>query len=304
MISAALPHLCRSAAAQPLVGPPRPPQAGAAAADVDDDDEFVGPLPPAGDVDSEEGDEGPGGATDDEEEQEEEEEEEDPYQLPVTHEAGLSGHNKAVVALDVDHSGSRVITGSMDYTVHVYDFNGMKSDLRHFRQIEPQEGHPIHALSWSPSGESAGSSGGQRTGAGYRMNSIFWKDLNMPPPQCTAPTIWLFNFLSPEHCSWSSQFNRRCLFVRHRRGNGQDLQPRRPRARRICAGRHVHPGHEEHQGSHLRPVRRPMAPGGQAHGDDVCRGHHPQVNGNKGRTALMGEVRDISCVGRRAQPAC
>lgn len=84
--------------------------------------------------------------------EEEGDEDFDPYQLPITHEAALSAHGKAVVALDVDHSGSRLVTGSMDYGVHIYDFNGMKADLRHFKSLEPQEGHPVHALSWSPSG--------------------------------------------------------------------------------------------------------------------------------------------------------
>ncbi|MEW5307508.1 MAG: hypothetical protein WDW36_009898 [Sanguina aurantia] len=86
-------------------------------------------------------------------EREEEEEEDDPYQLPVTHEVNLAGHEKAVTCMDVEHSGSRLLTGSMDYTVRIYDFAGMKSDLRSFRELEPCEGHPVHALSWSPSGD-------------------------------------------------------------------------------------------------------------------------------------------------------
>ena len=41
-----------------------------------------------------------------------EEEEDDPYQLPVSHEVTLgSSHNKAVTCLDLDHSGSRLLTG-------------------------------------------------------------------------------------------------------------------------------------------------------------------------------------------------
>ena len=46
-----------------------------------------------------------------------------------------------MAALDVDRAGARV-----------FDFNGMKADLRAFRQLVPCEGHPVHALSWSPSG--------------------------------------------------------------------------------------------------------------------------------------------------------
>lgn len=62
-----------------------------------------------------------------------EEEEDDTYNLPVTHEAILKGHTKTVTALDIDHSGSRVLTGSHDYSVRIYDFNGMKNDMRSFR---------------------------------------------------------------------------------------------------------------------------------------------------------------------------
>lgn len=53
--------------------------------------------------------------------------------LPVSHEVTLAGHERAVVTLDVEHSGNRVVTGSMDGTVRLYDFNGMKADLRSFR---------------------------------------------------------------------------------------------------------------------------------------------------------------------------
>lgn len=74
--------------------------------------------------------------------------------LPISCEATLEAHRKAVVALALDHSGSRLLTGSDDYTVKLFDFNGMKSDCRSFRQIEPCEGHPVVALSWSPNSDS------------------------------------------------------------------------------------------------------------------------------------------------------
>lgn len=63
-----------------------------------------------------------------------------------------AGQGKVVASLDVDHSGSRVVAGSRDYSVKLFDFNGMKSDLRSFRGVEPFEGHPVHAVSWSPTG--------------------------------------------------------------------------------------------------------------------------------------------------------
>jgi len=76
-----------------------------------------------------------------------------PWHLPISSEAILQPHARAVVAVDLDHSGSRLLTGSTDYTVKIFDFNGMKSDCRPFRSLEPSDGHPIVALSWSPTGD-------------------------------------------------------------------------------------------------------------------------------------------------------
>ena len=45
----------------------------------------------------------------------------------------MGGHSKAVVCMDIEHTGSRVITGSLDYTIRMFDFGGMKSDLKAFR---------------------------------------------------------------------------------------------------------------------------------------------------------------------------
>lgn len=56
-------------------------------------------------------------------------------------------------ALAVDHSGSRVLSGSYDYTVRMYDFQGMNARLESFRQLEPFEGHQVRSLSWSPTAD-------------------------------------------------------------------------------------------------------------------------------------------------------
>lgn len=58
-----------------------------------------------------------------------------------------------VSALAVDHTGSRVLSGSYDYTVRMYDFQGMNARLQSFRQLEPFEGHQIRGLSWSPTAD-------------------------------------------------------------------------------------------------------------------------------------------------------
>ncbi|XP_074268443.1 uncharacterized protein LOC141591854 [Silene latifolia] len=116
------------------IGPPPPPPS----ADDDDDDEpLVGPPPPPR-VGAE--------VTDDEDD----DEDDTPFRIPLSNEIVLKGHTKVVSALAVDPTGSRVLSGSYDYTVRMYDFQGMKRDLSSFRQLEPFEGHQVRALSWSP----------------------------------------------------------------------------------------------------------------------------------------------------------
>lgn len=39
-----------------------------------------------------------------------------------------------------------MLSGSYDYTLRIFDFSGMKSDLRAFRSLEPCEGHPVMAV--------------------------------------------------------------------------------------------------------------------------------------------------------------
>ncbi|PQQ17535.1 WD repeat-containing protein 70 [Prunus yedoensis var. nudiflora] len=63
------------------------------------------------------------------------------------------GHTKVVSALAVDHTGSRVVSGSYDYSVRMYDFQGMNSKLQSFRQLEPSEGHQVRTISWSPTAD-------------------------------------------------------------------------------------------------------------------------------------------------------
>eukprot|EP00850_Spirogloea_muscicola_P008358 SM000044S16005 [mRNA] locus=s44:514126:517938:+ [translate_table: standard] len=89
----------------------------------------------------------------DSEDEDDEHSDEDEYRVPVSNEVVLRGHSKVVSALAIDPTGSRVLTGSYDYTVRMYDFEGMDSKLRSFRQLEPSEGHQVRALSWSPSAD-------------------------------------------------------------------------------------------------------------------------------------------------------
>ncbi|KAJ4728349.1 Transducin/WD40 repeat-like superfamily protein [Melia azedarach] len=126
-------------AAGVMIGPPRPPPSQE---DNDDAGAMIGPPRPPVDSDME-----------DEDEEEEEEAEENRYRIPLSNEIVLKGHTKIVSALAVDHSGSRVLSGSYDYTVRMYDFQGMNSRLQSFRQLEPFEGHQVRNLSWSPSSD-------------------------------------------------------------------------------------------------------------------------------------------------------
>lgn len=63
-----------------------------------------------------------------------------------------AAHGKCVTAIAADRAGARLLTGSEDYQLQMFDFGGMKRDMRSFRKLEPMEGYPINALSFSPSG--------------------------------------------------------------------------------------------------------------------------------------------------------
>ncbi|XVF32310.1 hypothetical protein REPUB_Repub17cG0071000 [Reevesia pubescens] len=114
-----------------MVGPSRPPPGSV---DDDDEDVMIGPPRPPVDTDSDS-------------------EEENRYRIPMSNEIILKGHTKIVSALAIDHSGSRVLSGSYDYMVRMFDFQGMNSRLQSFRRLEPFEGHQVRNLSWSPTSD-------------------------------------------------------------------------------------------------------------------------------------------------------
>ncbi|KFK40411.1 hypothetical protein AALP_AA3G370200 [Arabis alpina] len=122
--------------------PPRPPKGSLNSndSDSDDEDDMIGPPPP------------PPATIDSDEDSDDDynNEEENRYKIPLSNEIQLKGHTKVVSSLAVDNAGARVLSGSYDYTVRMYDFQGMNSRLQSFRQIEPSEGHQVRSLSWSP----------------------------------------------------------------------------------------------------------------------------------------------------------
>ncbi|XP_062205671.1 uncharacterized protein LOC133907616 [Phragmites australis] len=130
-----------------MIGPPRPPPPSARG---EGEDGMIGPPrpPPAEEADEEDDDD------DDEDDEEMEDDGEGGFnRIPLSNEIVLRGHTKVVSALAVDHTGSRVLSGSYDYTVRMYDFQGMNSKLQSFRQLEPFEGHQVRSLSWSPTSD-------------------------------------------------------------------------------------------------------------------------------------------------------
>lgn len=71
------------------------------------------------------------------------------WRLPVTHEFTMHGHTKAVSALALERSGSRLLTGGYDYMMRLWDFNGMDKRGKAFREVEPDSGQQIVSLSYS-----------------------------------------------------------------------------------------------------------------------------------------------------------
>ncbi|CAH0487888.1 unnamed protein product [Peronospora farinosa] len=75
------------------------------------------------------------------------------YGLPKSREVALESHTKGLVCIAVDTPGARVATGSTDYHVKLWDFAGMARHVRPFRDVEVDDGHPLVAVSYSPSGD-------------------------------------------------------------------------------------------------------------------------------------------------------
>jgi len=74
--------------------------------------------------------------------------------LPVSNQARLKDHTKCVAAMALNRSGSRLLTGSLDFSVKLWDFNSMREDLKSFRSITPEHGHVVFDLSYCLGGGS------------------------------------------------------------------------------------------------------------------------------------------------------
>ncbi|KAF8707645.1 Transcription factor, partial [Rhizoctonia solani] len=119
--------------------------------EVEQDDE-VGPMPPPSLTNK--GDASKVDESDDEQDEgAEDSDPDDESTFPITHEITLKDHTKVVSALAVDPSGARVVTGSHDYDVKLWDFGGMDARFKPFRSWEPAESYHVHDLKYSNAGD-------------------------------------------------------------------------------------------------------------------------------------------------------
>ncbi|EMR08550.2 hypothetical protein PNEG_03031 [Pneumocystis murina B123] len=79
------------------------------------------------------------------------EEEEDDF--PISHEIVLKDHTKPISALSLDPSGTRIVSGSYDSNIKMWDFSGMSSTLNPFRTLEVVESQHVHYLEWNTTGD-------------------------------------------------------------------------------------------------------------------------------------------------------
>ena len=81
----------------------------------------------------------PDASDDEQEDNEDDEEDEFDKRFPLSHEITLSHGSKPISALTLDPSGARLVTGSYDYSVKLWDFAGMDTSFKSFRSIYPCE---------------------------------------------------------------------------------------------------------------------------------------------------------------------
>ena len=72
-------------------------------------------------------------------------------------------------------------TLQMDYTIRMYDFQGMNSKLQSFRQLEPCEGHQVRSLSWSPTSDRF------LCVTGSAQAKVFWFAIFLESPKTVTP---------------------------------------------------------------------------------------------------------------------
>ena len=80
-------------------------------------------------------------------------------EFPVSHELLIKTHDRAITSISLDHSGSRLVTGSNDCTLKLHDFAAMTpTTVRAFKSVDPSttkssansETHPINQVIFNP----------------------------------------------------------------------------------------------------------------------------------------------------------
>eukprot|EP00039_Didymoeca_costata_P006881 m.94257 g.94257 ORF g.94257 m.94257 type:complete len:642 (+) comp13435_c1_seq1:91-2016(+) len=77
----------------------------------------------------------------------------DPFGIPASHEVELRHSTKSLVALDLDPAGARLVTGSLDTELKMWDFAAMDVRMKPFRTHTPMEGAQVRCLKYSNSGD-------------------------------------------------------------------------------------------------------------------------------------------------------
>uniref|UniRef100_A0A0A9W9H9 Uncharacterized protein n=1 Tax=Lygus hesperus TaxID=30085 RepID=A0A0A9W9H9_LYGHE len=124
------------------IGPPVPVSGRQVAKAAESDDDTVGrPVPGGRDTES------------DEDESDDGEDFNLSGKLPLSRDISIIHGSKAVVALTIDPSGTRLASGSVDYEVKFWDFAGMDTTLQSFRKMSPCGNNPIKVLDYSSTGD-------------------------------------------------------------------------------------------------------------------------------------------------------
>ena len=125
-----------------------------------DEGEIIGPLPPPQDsnintsASKEQGKRHDYDRHDDSDYSDDDDTDDSPLsKIPFSHEVNLTHGNKAVAALALDPSGSRLASSGYDFDLKFWDFNSMDVHLNAFRTLQPVESHWVYTLQYSVTGD-------------------------------------------------------------------------------------------------------------------------------------------------------
>ena len=72
--------------------------------------------------------------------------------IPVSHEVTINHGSKPLTAIDIDDAGARIVTGSYDTNLKLWDFAAMDARMKSFRQVVPSEGNQVRCVKFSNTG--------------------------------------------------------------------------------------------------------------------------------------------------------